>query len=223
MVSIKNHLKALAALALLTSTDKTYGSWMMWSSEEACVPKKQECNEEKCYARSVVESKIGYFFFSDSKMRKIYNRGGVDVQISGSFSVWESLQIYGSVEYFKKYGQSLGGHQRTDVWELPLSLGIKQVFKVAYPIDYYFTIGPRFFIVHVHMDSSYVTSHLSGNGLGGFVNTGFNFFPNEHFVVDVFAEYSYKQMSFHSSVTNSYGNKVNVGGFVIGLGIGYAF
>jgi hypothetical protein len=64
---------------------------------------------------------------------------------------------------------------------------------------------------------------MSQNGLGGFVNMGFNFFPCRHLLVDVFGEYSYNRMHFHSSKTNSYGESAQVGGFAFGAGLGYAF
>ena len=33
--------------------------------------------------RPTVDVKAGYFFFSNSKMRKVYNQGGLDVRVAG--------------------------------------------------------------------------------------------------------------------------------------------
>jgi hypothetical protein len=237
MKSYKNDptaFKPFLTLVLLMSMTRVFGSGALESSspdlisrdEIAAFPnaaQKVERCETASNPRSVVEAKVGYFFFSDSKMRKIYNSGGIDLQLSGSFTVWEWLQIYGSVEYLERQGRSLKGHQKTRVWEVPLSLGLKPVFKVSSKVDYYFAIGPRYFFVRQHNHSTFVSSHVSNSGLGGFVNTGFNFFPCEHLAIDVFGEYSYKRMSFHSSPRFSYGRTIQVGGFAFGVGLGYAF
>lgn len=188
-------------------------------------------SKEECYCpcpdsteiRPTLEVKGGYFFFADSKLRKIYNEGGVDVQVSGSFPIWEWLQGYVSVEYLERHGRSLHGHQKTSIWEIPVSVGLKPVFKICPEVEYYITIGPRYFYVHQHNHSSFVDRHLSHNGVGGFVNTGFNFFPMEHFLVDVFGEYSYERAHFHAHKTHVYGRSIQVGGFVFGVGLGYAF
>ncbi len=180
-------------------------------------------NSETNQAQPTLEIKGGYFFFSDAKMQKVYNEGGLDVQVSGSYPVWRWLQIYGSVEYLERHGKSLGGHQKTRIWEVPLSLGLKPVITICQKMQYYLTLGPRYFFVQAHHSSSYVDRNMSQNGLGGFVNTGFNFFPCDHLLVDVFGEYSYKRMHFHSYRTNSYGESVQVGGFTFGAGLGYAF
>ena len=170
-----------------------------------------------------IEFKAGYFFFSDAKMRNVYDKGGLDLQISGSYPVWRWIQIYGSVEYFERHGRSLGGHQKTSIWAIPLSLGPKLVARIHSSTHYYFTIGPRYFFVHAHNHSSFVDKTINQNGIGGFVGTGFNFFPSRHFLIDVFGEYSYCRLHFHPSKKNVYGRTAQVGGFAFGAGLGYAF
>lgn len=179
--------------------------------------------KEKYDIQPLIEAKVGYFFFSDSKMQKVYDEGGIDLQLSGSYPIWRWLQIYGSVEYLQRHGHSRHGHEKTSIWEVPLSLGLKPVYKITPKVHYYATIGPRYFFVHVHNHSHYVDKHLSENGCGGFVNTGFNFFPMKNFVVDIFGEYSYKKLHFHAHKKNVVGETAQVGGFTFGVGLGYAF
>src|SRR5688572_19839282 len=190
-------------------------------------PKLCEHIPKPCGKSNVVhptlEVKGAYFFFSDSKMRKIFNHGGGDVQLSASYPIWKWLQIYGSVEYMQRHGKSLSDHQKTSIWEIPLSLGLKPVIKISPTTHYYITLGPRYFFVHTHANSSFVDKTYNENGCGGFANMGFNFFPYRHLLVDVFAEYSYKRMHFHSHKQNTYGQTVQIGGFAFGAGLGYAF
>ncbi len=187
----------------------------------------EPCPTVACCSREVMpilEVKAGYFFFANHTMRKIYDDGGLDVQLSGSCPVLDGLNLYGSVEYLSKHGRSLSGDQRTSVWMLPVSLGIKPIFFISPRIQYYFAIGPRYFYFHQHNHSSYVPTNASRNGIGGFVNTGFNFLSRKNLLIDVFGEYSYEKTHFHSyDKTHVEGEKVQVGGFVFGGGLGYAF
>jgi len=185
--------------------------------------KNNPAAEEPNPYKPLLELRGGYFFFSSSKMRKIYDEGGGDVGLSGSYPIWKWVQIYGGLEYLERHGKSLAGHQKTKIWEVPLSAGLKAVVLMGEKAHYYITLGPRYFFVHMGTHSSYVDKNLNRNGFGGFANMGFNFFPRPHWLLDVFGEYSYKRMSFQPSKHNSYGRKVQIGGFAFGAGIGYAF
>ena len=61
------------------------------------------------------------------------------------------------------------------------------------------------------------------DGLGGFVSTGLTFFPCSNLLVDVFGEYSYGRLRFHSDREHSYGRNTQIGGFTFGAGVGYVF
>ena len=170
----------------------------------------------------LLELKAGYFFFASHKMRKIYDKGGWDVQLSGSFPVWKWLDVYSSVEYLERSGNSLNSGQKTSIWIVPLSLGLKPVFRICPQLEYYFAIGPRYIFLRQHNRSSYVSKFINNNGFAGFVNTGFNFFVTPHFVIDIFGEYSYAKLHTKSS-SNYYGQDTQLGGFTFGGGVGYAF
>lgn len=171
----------------------------------------------------VIEIKTGYFFFASSSMRKIYNQGGLDVQLSGSYPIYRWLQIYGSVEALEKHGHAKGSQAKTWLWEIPLSLGLRPVATITSGVRYYFTFGPRYNIVRTGTDSTHVKKHANSGGPGLFVNTGFDFTLWQHFLMDLFGEYSYVPVTFSSSSKNVYGNRVQMGGFTFGGGFGYAF
>jgi len=188
------------------------------------ISEKPKSHRSKTHKRRpVVEIKAGYFFFSNHILRKIYNNGGLDAQVNLSYPIWRWLQIYGSVEYFEKHGRSLNAHQKTRIWEIPLSLGLKTIIPLGHKAQYYITLGPRYFFVDQDNSSSFVSTTMSGNGLGCFGNTGVNFLLNHHLLVDVFGEFSYKRMLFHSSKHHVYGRSIQIGGYTFGLGLGYTF
>ncbi len=183
-------------------------------------PSKTSCQRT---FKPMIAFKTGYFFFSSANLRKIYSSGGLDLQLSGSTPIWRWLQIYGSVEYLTRHGKLLNSGRKTQIWEIPISLGLQPAVAIHTNIHFYLTLGPRYFFVHQHNHSPYLDKILTHSGVGGFVNTGFHFFPVQHLLLDVFGEYSYKKMRFHGHKTHVEGRNVQVGGFTFGAGIGYAF
>ncbi len=170
-----------------------------------------------------IEVKLGYFFFASSIMRDVYDQGGVDVQLCGSYPMGGWIQIYGSVEFFEREGHSMGTDSKVWLTGVPLSLGLKPVFTITPEVLYYFTIGPRYSFIQTRTNYPYVKKHANSSGIGLFVNTGFDFILWKHFLLDLFGEYSYLPVSFSTAPTNVYGQRVQVSGFTFGGGLGYAF
>jgi outer membrane protein W len=208
--------------------------WSVVATSSAITATQGSCDELTqetklcCTFRPSVEFKTGYFFFSNSKMRKTYDKGGLDIQLCASYPFWSmtrrwSLSAYGAVEYFQRSGKSISGHEKTSIWSVPVNIGLKPVYAIQANLQYYFAIGPRYFYIHQHNHSPYVSKNASRNGIGFFVNTGFNYFLAEHLVIDVFGEYSYAQVHFHSRKSGVYTKNMQVGGFTFGGGIGYKF
>ena len=156
-------------------------------------------------------------------MSNVYTEGGFDVQLSGSYPVYKFLHIYGSAEYLQKSGYSQGFHEKTTFQGVPLSLGLRPVIPIRDYVSYYFTIGPRYLFAFIHNSSSYVPSHMHENGCGGFANTGFLFMLYDHLTFDIFGEYSYVKLHFHSGKAGTQGHTVQVGGLTFSAGLGYSF
>ena len=180
------------------------------------------CSVFQC-TQPTLEGKAGYFFFLDSKMRKIYKEGGIDAQITGTYPLWRGLELYGSVEFLERSGRSLGDKQKTRIYQIPVNVGLRPVLTLTQQVQYYVTLGPRYFYVHQHNDSSFVPKNRGRSGLGFFANTGFNFIPIEHLLIDVFGEYSWAKTHFHNAEHHVYGRDIQIGGLTFGAGLGYIF
>jgi hypothetical protein len=170
-----------------------------------------------------VEFKAGYFFFADKKMRSVYKDDGLDVQISSSVPLNDCFQLYGSIEYLQKKGYSKGDHQKTTIWQVPVTVGLKGIAQLTPNVYSYLTVGPRFFYIHMHNDSSFVPRNLYNNGVGGFLGTGIVYTSCYGLDIDLFGEYSYERTRFHSSKNNVQTRNLQVGGFVFGAGLSYSF
>ncbi len=68
-----------------------------------------------------VEVKAGYFFFTDNRLRRVYNRGGLDLQLAASVPLYRTLRLYGALEYVEKHGKSLLLGSHTSIRQIPVS------------------------------------------------------------------------------------------------------
>ncbi len=196
---------------------------------ENVTPETSELHKASWWETSLpspyIEAKAGYFFFTSSQMRDVYKRGGLDVQLTGTFPLVPFLRIYSSLEYMEKNGYSLNGHQKTNFYALPISLGLQAAIKIYSPqaLSYYFTIGPKYFFTWIHNHSSYISRHQNSNSCGGFINTGFLFTLYHNLNLDLFTEASYIRLHYSSSIPNSQGHTAQVGAVTFGLGLAYLF
>lgn len=170
-----------------------------------------------------LEIKPGYFFFANQTLGKIYH-GGFEIQGSLSYPLWEMIALYGSLGYLQVKGRSLQGNQKTSIFQVPLDIGLRIVADLNECANGYLSIGPRYFYFRQHNDSIYVNRNICRNGLGFFINGGCNFVKNEYFLLGIFGEYAFEQLSFNSMIPNVYGRQnMQVGGFTFGASIGFVF
>jgi len=171
-----------------------------------------------------LEIKPSYFFFSASPMNDIYDDGGFEIQGSLSVPFCNYLDLYGSIGYREAWGRALNTCEKTSLTVIPVDIGLKPVFNFCERFYYFFAIGPRYFYFHQHNNSPYVDCIINGNGVGLFVNTGFNILISECLLLGIFGEYSYEKKSICPHMPNVFSNgSVQIGGFAFGLSVGYAF
>ena len=156
-------------------------------------------------------------------MRSIYKEGGGSLQLAGTYPIWKCISLYGAIGYQERSGRSHFAHESTRIWQIPIDVGVKPIFNITDTVQYYFAVGPRYFHLKQHNNSSDVQRNVVRNGVGFFVNTGFNFFPWRRVTADVFGEYSYERLSPNSSKTVRFGKGIQVGGLLFGMGLGYRF
>ena len=159
------------------------------------------------YCSPLLEVKGGYFNFSNSKLRKIYTGGGLDLQLAVSYEIDPIWNVYASAEYAQRSGNSLGAHERTRIELYPLSVGIKPTICLHPNFSFYGNVGPRYFFVNQRNYSEFVDKRVHQNGLGGFVGVG----------------YSFRRLHFYPFKTYVTGHTIEVGGYTFGLGAGYSF
>ncbi|MGB8467546.1 MAG: hypothetical protein WCE21_00945 [Candidatus Babeliales bacterium] len=172
----------------------------------------------------LLEIKPSYFFFWASPMKKIYNKGGFEIQCSASAPFCNYVDLYGSVGYRTVRGHALNSGERTSLTVIPVDIGLKPVFNFCNRFYYFFAIGPRYFHFDQHNKSPYVDRTVKGNFIGLFLNTGFNVLLANCLSFGIFGEYSYEKNKVHPKMVNVYSNgNVQIGGLAFGGSVGYAF
>jgi len=175
-------------------------------------------------SRLWLEIKPSYFFFAASVMRDIYDHGGFEIQGSASGSLCNYLALYGSIGYRTAQGHALNSCEKTRLTIIPVDIGFKPIFNVGQHCYSFFAIGPRYFHFHQHNNSPYVDCTINGNGIGLFVNTGFNALLANHLLLGIFGEYSYEKKGICPKKPLVFSNgSVQIGGFAFGASVGYAF
>jgi len=159
----------------------------------------------------LTELKFGYFRFGDRTMRHIYDRETFDVELVATFRLYDPLFLYTAAGCVPKHGRFHHNRKKTFVIIVPVSVGAQFDWKIVYDLNYYITLGPRYFFVHQSIDRGPTANR---SGYGGFVNTGFQYYLDERVIFDFFGEYSYGR-------AHLYKHHSDVGGLTIGGGIGY--
>lgn len=173
---------------------------------------------------SWIELKPSYFFFTQSPMKDVYDKGGFQIQACASSPICYSLDLYGSIGFRKAWGHALNSCEETSLTVIPVDIGLKPVFSFCECYNYYFAFGPRYFYVHQHNCSPYVDSIINKSGIGFFVNTGFNVLYRDCFLIGLFAEYSYEKKKVCPQRPRVYSNgSVQIGGVAVGISVGYEY
>jgi outer membrane protein W len=170
----------------------------------------------------IVEARFSYFRPTSHLLREIYGNGGINYEITATVPVWKNLNIWVAADYFSEDGRSLGGHQKTRLRIVPLTLGLKYFFD-ANKFSPYAGLGMRYFFVHVHNDSSFVNREISRSGMGGVAEIGTLYWLSKHFLLDIFTNYSFKELHAHTSRSGVETHGQQVGGWNFGGGVGYKF
>ncbi|MBP6892080.1 hypothetical protein KBB68_00720 [Candidatus Babeliales bacterium] len=174
--------------------------------------------------RPWLEIKPSYFFFNTCPMNDIYNKGGFQIQGSGSIPFRNYFDFYVSLGYRRVSGHVLDTCDKTTLSVVPIDFGIKPIFNFCEKFYYFFIAGPRLFVLHQSNNSPYVNPFINSCGVGVFANTGFNVLLKDSYLFGIFGEYSYERKKICSDMTNVYSTgPVQVGGLAFGATFGYAF
>lgn len=182
----------------------------------------------KCISASLpegitTEARFSYFIPSSKTLSDIYDSGGVDYELMGNIPIWKGITAWWAGDYFYKEGRSLGSNDRTRIQIGAATLGAKYMHSLA-KFTPYGGLGMKYFFLKINNHGEYVNHSIWKNGLGGVVEIGTLYTIIQHFVLDIYVSYSYKEFSPpHNSNVNVKTKSLNIGGWNLGGGLGYQF
>ena len=176
-----------------------------------------------------IQGDVSAFRPTSKILREIYGNFWVDYKLEMEGQVaqchwfWKKVSVFGDISYLGKHGKSIGGHNKTWIRIIPVSLGVKWTEKMTDRSRFYVGAGPRYFFLHIHDHLKGVKQKINKNGLGALIITGFNVDLWKGLYLDLFASYSFKHFSKPSTPKNVQGHSLQVGGLDVGAGLGWAF
>ncbi len=172
----------------------------------------------------MIEAKTAYFYPTSSRFRDIYGPAGI-YGLEASFQASNNLYAWLNGNYFYKKGHSLGSHNSTSLFFVPIGLGLKFLLNHKY-CDFYLSAGMVTTYIHIRNNSPFVVSEnnkwtVGANaGLGLIINFGKSIF------LDLFANYLFLKTHFSHSEDNDENlifHKADLSGTSVGAGLGYRF
>ena len=164
--------------------------------------------------------RVAAFRPSSKLFRKIYKDWGAIYQLESNKRIFECSDLYGwaNVGYYSESGHSRGIREKTRISLVPITLGLKYMICILPNTSAYLGIGGGGTFVHIH-DHDHFLEHTNKTAWGGILKSGIRYNFLECTFLDLFVDYSYMHLQFHSN----HRKNANVGGLMIGGGIGIYF
>lgn len=171
----------------------------------------------------LLEIKASYFIPTNGQFKKVYGSGGL-YGAEYSIQTREDLYAWTSFSYFGKSGYSIGLHDSSHLYMLPMAAGLKYIHQF-HCFNMYVGMGAAGTYLNISDHSKYAHSKTVNWGFGGIAKTGIFAKFTQHFFLDLFAEYSFVwtgKPDYHSNPF-VYPQRTNLSGWSFGGSIGAYF
>lgn len=168
------------------------------------------------------EIRAAYYYETDHLTRDIYGSAAL---FNVEFNIQTSAHSmpFVALGYLHQDGYSLSGHDSTSLYTIPIEIGYKYLF-LTNNIQPYLGLALDISYVHIKNNSPFVIPTQAGWAVGFKPKSGVLFFPDDHFFIDVFLDYTYLEMCFSDEDDQLvYNKKLDLSGLSVGAGIGYKF
>jgi len=167
-----------------------------------------------------VELKAGYFTPTSHRLDKMFSGAGV-YSVAVTARTWEELHLWAEVGNYSKAGRSMKPHHKARIDLVPVTLGAKYIYDIE-RVHPHFGIGIQPTHVHMLNHQHHVKKKMDKWTVCGIVETGIMFDVTKEVFLDLFVSYVVGSVHFdHRTSTRKH--RVDVGGSMVGLGLGYRF
>lgn len=166
--------------------------------------------------------KVAWYYPTSKNFRDIYS-DAILYSLETNIQIWGNFTPWLSVGYLCTSGNSIGKSDDTDLYAIPIGVGLKYFFNLCGSFQPYLGIGPVVTYSHINNDSSFVSPTQTGWGIGGIAKSGFLTDLSDCIFLDVFLDYTYLKMNFSHSSKKVIKRNGDLSGLSVGAGIGYRF
>lgn len=160
-----------------------------------------EKTEAKTYQPHVLlKFNAACFIPSDPRFNHIYGANGI-YGLELTMQAWKNLYAYQSTNFYYTGGHSFGADMdsATNILLIPLSAGLKYAYPVSI-VELWFGGGLLTTYMHIDDESAFVSPSIVNRwGIGGIIKGGILIHATQHFFVDIFADYSFMNISYNNS------------------------
>ncbi len=181
-------------------------------------------------ARDVfLEFKGAYFLPTHDDFKDLYKGSALyGPELTVQLCEDSDWYAFGSFDYFRKRGDSVGLCDATTVRLIPLAFGLKYFMPLCTEcVDVYAGLGFEAVNVRTKSCSEFVVPKLSQWGFGGIAKVGAFYYLPCNFLIDLFVGYSFARVGSNDCVCQTspvvQSVRANVSGAIFGAGIGYRF
>lgn len=202
--------KMVVSFALLLSNSVAFGNWFEWGD---------------CFNKDVIlEFKAAYFRPNDCVFRNIIDNKAALFGPELTFHMYRCIYGFTSIDFLTKNGHSLGLNNSTDIFLLPLGIGLKWMEEIYDCVTGYVGLGFQPTWLRTKDRSPFVCQKRHKWGFGGIAKAGLYIDMPCDFVLDLFVDYSFvKVKPFCCDIPNVQSRKADLSGVIIGAGFGYRF
>jgi hypothetical protein len=184
-------------------------------------PFEPSCDDPCCFLE--VDSRVGYRFVTAEKTKKMFPKGWFEYQFEGAYYFDRMWSFFANVGYGYKRGHSVGLHDRTSIWMVPVSIGA--AFNLFLPYKFEFRLGGG--VTYAYLDTKNhtrsVPKHVSTGGGGGVIKTDLLMPFNHFYFAGIFADYSFLYFPENKSEGHIHKRSFDASGVVAGVFAGLNF
>jgi hypothetical protein len=184
---------------------------------------KQKTIEKHSDVGISIAFKPSYLWFQDKIARDIY-KGGFLPLLEVCYNIRKNFHLWLETGYFYKKTDitSINIRTKTNMTQVPLSVGLNYTFYIYSLLDIYLKIGQNWVYTKTYVDIPNLKRTVIKNGFGITLGFGGKIKLVEGLFLEPFLNYLYDKEYVHDSDSEVIFKRY-LGGLQIGAGIGYRF
>ncbi len=162
-----------------------------------------------------------YYYPTSSRFREIYSDASI-YELELDMSVYDDLYAWISYGTLIASGKSIPFGCETELFILPLKLGLKYCLKGEY-LGVYSGLGAVGAYTKIQNNASFANQRRTSWDLGGVAKLGAILYPAHGMVADLFLDYTYLRAHFSNSRPNVVNLEAELDGLAVGVALGWNY